>query len=57
MPSFSGADLLFNDLAAASNSQSDIDRGISQLICLTDRLEVSMMLACKGSVGFSPGKK
>ena len=57
MPSSPGADLQFKDLAAASNSQSEIDWGISLLIWLRERLEVSMMLACKGSVGFSSGKK
>jgi hypothetical protein len=57
MPSSPGADLQFKDLAAASNSQSDIDWGISLLLWLRERLEVSMMLTCKGSVGFSPGKK
>jgi hypothetical protein len=57
MPSSPGADLQFNDSAAASNSQSEIDGGISQLFWLRERLEFSIILACIGSVGLSAGKK
>lgn len=56
MPSSPGADLQFKDLAAASNSQSDIDWGISLLLWLRERLEVSMMLTCKDSWFFTRKK-
>ena len=46
MPSSLEAELKFKDLAAASNSQSDIDRKISELFWLRERRESSTILAC-----------